>query len=102
MPQSIPTPAGYPQKGQKSHLFVKEDPRSTSSPPLAEPRKQIESQQAYIHRLVKITFGRGGDTFLQLTFGTGVPPGPHLLASYSFQNSAAAWDGRQPLRSFSV
>src|SRR5436309_13796862 len=24
-------------------------------------RKQIESQQAHIHRLVKITFGRGGE-----------------------------------------
>ena len=28
---------------------------------VAELRKQIESQQAHIHRLVKITFGRGGE-----------------------------------------
>ena len=28
---------------------------------MAELRKQVESQQAHIHRLVKITFGRGGE-----------------------------------------
>src|SRR5436309_15814027 len=28
---------------------------------VAELRKQIESQQAHIHRLVRITFGRGGE-----------------------------------------
>src|SRR5947208_2484705 len=28
---------------------------------VAELRKQIEAQQAHIHRLVKITFGRGGE-----------------------------------------
>ena len=28
---------------------------------VAELRKQVESQQAHIHRLVKITFGRGGE-----------------------------------------
>ena len=28
---------------------------------VAELRKQIDSQQAHIHRLVKITFGRGGE-----------------------------------------
>jgi len=28
---------------------------------VAELRKQIDAQQAHIHRLVKITFGRGGD-----------------------------------------
>src|SRR3954454_8646068 len=28
---------------------------------VAELRKQIESQQAHIHRLVKIAFGRGGE-----------------------------------------
>src|SRR3954449_2483560 len=28
---------------------------------VADLRKQIESQQAHIHRLVKITFGRGGE-----------------------------------------
>src|SRR3954471_18040823 len=28
---------------------------------VAELRKQIESQQAHIHRLVKVTFGRGGE-----------------------------------------
>ena len=28
---------------------------------VTELRKQIESQQAHIHRLVKITFGRGGE-----------------------------------------
>src|SRR5438309_9156986 len=27
----------------------------------AELRKQVEAQQAHIHRLVKITFGRGGE-----------------------------------------
>ena len=28
---------------------------------VAELRKQIDAQQAHIHRLVKITFGRGGE-----------------------------------------
>src|SRR6478735_8956565 len=28
---------------------------------VADLRKQIEAQQAHIHRLVKITFGRGGE-----------------------------------------
>src|SRR5277367_6276969 len=28
---------------------------------VVELRKQIEAQQAHIHRLVKITFGRGGE-----------------------------------------
>ena len=28
---------------------------------VVELRKQVESQQAHIHRLVKMTFGRGGD-----------------------------------------
>src|SRR5437763_13494440 len=28
---------------------------------VAELRKQVEAQQAHIHRLVKITFGRGGE-----------------------------------------
>src|SRR5437868_11952793 len=28
---------------------------------VSELRKQIETQQAHIHRLVKITFGRGGE-----------------------------------------
>jgi hypothetical protein len=28
---------------------------------VADLRKQVESQQAHIHRLVKLTFGRGGE-----------------------------------------
>src|SRR5262245_10331380 len=30
---------------------------------VADLRRQIEAQQAHIHRLVKITFGRGGERF---------------------------------------
>src|SRR5580700_6161865 len=42
---------------------------------VAELRKQIESQQAHIHRLVKMTFGRGGERVLGPTLfdGTSLP-----------------------------
>src|SRR3954471_4032236 len=39
---------------------------------VAELRKQIESQQAHIHRLVKITFGRGGERVEGSTLFDGI------------------------------
>src|SRR5262245_59599295 len=41
---------------------------------VAELRKQVESQQAHIHRLVKITFGRGGERVEGLTLFDGIDP----------------------------
>ena len=41
---------------------------------VAELRKQIESQQAHIHRLVKITFGRGGERIEGPTLFDGMEP----------------------------
>lgn len=42
---------------------------------VAELRKQIDSQQAHIHRLVKMTFGRGGERIEGLTlFDATAPP----------------------------
>ena len=44
---------------------------------VAELRKQVEAQHAHIHRLVKITFGRGGERVVgpSATAGTrGVRP----------------------------
>src|SRR3954453_1926095 len=41
---------------------------------VAELRKQIESQQAHIHRLVKITFGRGGERVEGPTLFDGMAP----------------------------
>lgn len=44
---------------------------------VAELRQQIESQQAHIHRLVKLTFGRGGERVLGPTlFDAMTPPEP--------------------------
>ena len=61
---------------------------------VADLRKQIESQQAHIHRLVKITFGRGGERVEGPTLFDGLaaeadptpaavvePPTPEPLAS---------------------
>jgi transposase len=39
---------------------------------VAELRKQIESQQAHIHRIVKMTFGRGGERVLGPTLFDGM------------------------------
>lgn len=39
---------------------------------VAELRKQIEAQQAHIHRLVKITFGRGGERVVGPTLFDGM------------------------------
>src|SRR4249920_1597073 len=39
---------------------------------VAELRKQIEAQQAHIHRLVKITFGRGGERVEGATLFDGI------------------------------
>src|SRR5581483_8521852 len=39
---------------------------------VAELRKQVEAQQAHIHRLVKITFGRGGERVEGPTLFDGV------------------------------
>jgi hypothetical protein len=39
---------------------------------VAELRKQIESQQAHIHRLVKMTFGHGGERVLGPTLFDGM------------------------------
>jgi transposase len=41
---------------------------------VADLRKQIESQQAHIHRLVKITFGRGGERVEGPTLFDGMDP----------------------------
>src|SRR3954469_23575414 len=41
---------------------------------VAELRKQIEAQQAHIHRLVKITFGRGGERVEGPTLFDGMDP----------------------------
>src|SRR4029077_11678142 len=38
---------------------------------VAELRKQIEAQQAHIHRLLKITFGRGGERVAGATLFDG-------------------------------
>src|SRR3954454_17591176 len=41
---------------------------------VADLRKQIEAQQAHIHRLVKITFGRGGERVEGPTVFDGMDP----------------------------
>src|SRR3954453_13224525 len=41
---------------------------------VADLRKQIEAQQAHIHRLVKITFGRGGERVEVPTLFDGMDP----------------------------
>src|SRR4249920_3374557 len=41
---------------------------------VADLRKQIEAQQAHIHRLVKITFGRGGERVEGPTLFDGMDP----------------------------
>src|SRR5450755_4370875 len=41
---------------------------------VAELRKQIDAQQAHIHRLVKITFGRGGERVEGPTLFDGIEP----------------------------
>ena len=41
---------------------------------VVELRKQIEAQQAHIHRLVKITFGRGGERVEGPTLFDGIEP----------------------------
>ena len=49
---------------------------------VAELRKQIDSQQAHIHRLVKITFGRGGERIEGPTlFDATAPPEATIPAS---------------------
>ena len=46
---------------------------------VAELRKQIESQQAHIHRLVKMTFGRGGERVEGPTLFDATTPPDALL-----------------------
>src|SRR4051812_179113 len=41
---------------------------------VAELRKQVEAQQAHIHRLVKMTFGRGGERVEGPTLFDGIDP----------------------------
>ena len=41
---------------------------------VVELRKQVEAQQAHIHRLVKITFGRGGERIEGPTLFDGIDP----------------------------
>src|SRR3954469_14556781 len=43
---------------------------------VAELRKQIDAQQAHIHRLVKITFGRGGERIEGPTLFDGLDAEP--------------------------
>ena len=40
---------------------------------VADLRKQVEAQQAHIHRLVKMTFGRGGERVKGRPCSTGSP-----------------------------
>src|SRR5439155_13250306 len=41
---------------------------------VADLRKQIEAQQAHIHRLVKVTYGRGGERVEGPTLFDGMDP----------------------------
>jgi transposase len=41
---------------------------------VADLRKQVEAQQAHIHRLVKMTFGRGGERVIGPTLFDGIEP----------------------------
>ena len=41
---------------------------------VADLRKQVEAQQAHIHRLVKMTFGRGGERVEGPTLFDGIAP----------------------------
>jgi hypothetical protein len=41
---------------------------------VVELRKQVEAQQAHIHRLVKMTFGRGGERVEGPTLFDGIDP----------------------------
>ena len=41
---------------------------------VADLRKQVEAQQAHIHRLVKLTFGRGGERVEGPTLFDGIAP----------------------------
>ncbi|WP_145243459.1 hypothetical protein [Urbifossiella limnaea] len=41
---------------------------------VADLRKQVEAQQAHIHRLVKMTFGRGGERVEGPTMFDGIDP----------------------------
>lgn len=54
---------------------------------VAELRKQIEAQQAHIHRLVKISFGRGGERVEGPTLFDGMA-GPETKVTPPFEPPA--------------